>query len=206
MSSKRKRQSARKPHGDPRRIAEEQAARAWQPMQQVEVNPEYMALALFNGGVVPAAAFTNDIYQVTVQTFGDPENPVFHLSIKRHDRLPIHDWRHLQAIKNEIVGPDRLAVEIYPEEHRLVDTSNQYHLWVPPLDYELPFGFHEYMVSSDAQVKIFNAERERGDHKGRQREFQYGLPVAKTRNEQDGADVSMHVAHGLTHSVRTPQS
>ena len=41
-------------------------------------------------------------------------------------------WAHLQQIKNEIVGPDREAVMIFPSEDRLVDTANEYWLYVYP--------------------------------------------------------------------------
>lgn len=83
------------------------------------------------------ACWINDMYQVNVN-----EQPgLTHLSIKRIDRAPIHDWRDLQAIKNEICGPEREAVEIYPAESRKVDTANQYHLWVLPAGESLPFGF-----------------------------------------------------------------
>jgi hypothetical protein len=38
------------------------------------------------------------------------------LSIKRRDKAPIDTdhWRVLQRIKNEIVGPEHEAVEVYP--------------------------------------------------------------------------------------------
>lgn len=73
---------------------------------------------------------------------------VWHLSIKRLDREPIHDWRILQAIKTAVLGPDVEAVELYPSEARLVDTANQYHLWAIVADdtgapLAWPFGFSE---------------------------------------------------------------
>jgi hypothetical protein len=165
----------------------------WVPLQQYPQNPEYVRLAIEAGTRPPAAVFGNDIYQVAVYVVGDkpPGEAPIHLSIKREDRLPIHDWRHLQAIKNEIVGPESLAVEIYPQESKLVDSANQYHLWVLPKKVRLPFGFDEFLVSSDYQVDLFNAGREAGKHKGRQRPFQPNLPVALTRNKQDGAGEDM---------------
>lgn len=54
------------------------------------------------------------------------------LSMRRNDRRPLHDFRHLQRIKNAIVGPDVEAVQIYPREDRLIDESNQTHLWCYP--------------------------------------------------------------------------
>lgn len=63
-----------------------------------------------------------------------------HLSIKRQDREPIHDWRDLQRIKTELCGAEAEGVEIYPAESRVVDMANQYHLWVFT-KLKLPWGF-----------------------------------------------------------------
>ena len=73
--------------------------------------------------------FLNGIYQVAVRHIGGDPHFV-HLSIKRKDRGACHDWRDFQRIKNEIVGPEYEAIELYPAESRVVDTANQYHLWV----------------------------------------------------------------------------
>lgn len=84
--------------------------------------------------------YLNDRYQVAKRTIEDGR--MVHLSIKRVDREPIHDWRDLQAIKNMLVGPECEAIEIYPAESRLVDTANQYHLWVfTDETYRIPVGF-----------------------------------------------------------------
>ncbi len=68
------------------------------------------------------------------------------LSLRAIDRSARHDWREMQRLKNEIVGPEYDAVEIYPAESKLVDNANQYHLWVF-LDSRIPFGFHHRIVS-----------------------------------------------------------
>lgn len=86
--------------------------------------------------------FQNNRYTVMVRM---PDNdPTFgriiHLSIRRNDRGHARDWRDFQRIKNEIVGRDVEAVELYPAESRLVDAANQYHLWCFP-DYKFRFGF-----------------------------------------------------------------
>jgi len=97
------------------------------------------------------SVFVNDRYQVNVEAVGAPFGPhvgeMMWLSIKRRDRLPVHDWRELQAIKNRLVGDEHEAFELYPAESRLVDTANQYHLWVfvdPRV--RLPVGFCEREV------------------------------------------------------------
>ena len=78
--------------------------------------------------------FLSETYQVNVQLLRHPFGPnlgdVAWLSIKRRDREVVRDWRELQAIKNAIVGPGHEGFELYPAESRLVDTANQFHLFV----------------------------------------------------------------------------
>lgn len=95
----------------------------------------------------------NSHYQVAVYPpmTGEPFGRIVHLSIKTHDRAARHDWRDLQRIKNEVVGPEFDAVEIYPDEHHVVDMANQYHLWVF-LDYKLPFGFKDGRMVADGET------------------------------------------------------
>jgi hypothetical protein len=79
----------------------------------------------------------------------NPDDPgLIHLSIKRNDKAPILKWRDMQKIKNELVGPECEGVQIFPAESRLVDTSNQFHLWCltdPSL--RIPFGYQERLVA-----------------------------------------------------------
>ena len=102
----------------------------------------------------------NDKYQVNILRGKDCDQYVHmeeykgrcdYLSIKTLEKEPIHDWRDLQQIKNELCGEDREALEIYPSEHRLVDTANQYHLWVIPKDAQIPFGFTHREVHTEEQ-------------------------------------------------------
>jgi hypothetical protein len=93
----------------------------------------------------------NDKYQVALRRLV-PE-VMIHLSIKRLDRQPIHDWRELQEIKNQLVGPECEGVELYPAESRVVDTANQFHLWVcPKVGEKFPFGFDEGRIVSNGSV------------------------------------------------------
>jgi hypothetical protein len=86
--------------------------------------------------------FVNDIYQVNVKEIkGEDGHYWMYLSIKRRDKKPIHDWRALQRIKNELIGEEFEAIEIYPRESELVDEANQYHLWVMEKGRISPVGF-----------------------------------------------------------------
>jgi hypothetical protein len=98
--------------------------------------------------------WVNDRFQVLVyrvQPEGIPY-PMVHLSIKRNSRNPIHDWRDLQRIKNELCGTNCEAAELYPAAVRETDLANQYHLWVLPPGVMFPFGFNDgRLVSSDSE-------------------------------------------------------
>lgn len=104
----------------------------WQPLRQGIVNPALID-ALRTVGDEPSGiryeAWGSDRYDVLVRRHPDGR---VHLSIKRNDRSPIRDWRHLQQIKNEILGPETAAVEVFPPESQLVDSANEYHLWHTP--------------------------------------------------------------------------
>jgi hypothetical protein len=108
--------------------------------------------------------YVNDMYQVNLRDCGTPPPgwpPMVHLSIKRRDKLPIHDWRDLQEIKNLIVGPEHEGVELYPKESRLVDTANQYHLWVIGQEgVQFPFGMDERLVSNTSSHGAVQRPRE----------------------------------------------
>ena len=89
--------------------------------------------------------YVNDLYIVDVQDSG---GPLVLLSIARRDGGPIfRDWRHFQQIKNDILGPECEAVELYPAESRVVDIGNKYHL-IGSRDpaFRFPFGFAERKV------------------------------------------------------------
>lgn len=106
--------------------------------------PEALSLLKWMG---EGETFKNNIYQVEVRESvatqeGWPK--MVWLSIKRIDRDPVHDWRDLQRIKSELCGAECEAVELYPAESRMVDTSNQYHLWVIVVPgVRFPFGFED---------------------------------------------------------------
>ena len=53
---------------------------------------------------------------------------VMHLSIRTVDRSHLMDWRELQQIKTQLCGPHYEGMMLYPDEDRLVDCSNQFHI------------------------------------------------------------------------------
>jgi hypothetical protein len=71
--------------------------------------------------------WVNNLYQVNVEH--GHGNDFAHVIIRRLDRQPVHNWQHFQQIKNELIGPECEAVELYPAESHLVDAKDHYHLW-----------------------------------------------------------------------------
>lgn len=44
-------------------------------------------------------------------------------------------WWEMQRIKDELAGPDKTAVEIYPPHSEIVDGANMFHIWVLPVNF-----------------------------------------------------------------------
>jgi len=109
-----------------------------------------------------AEVYANDTYTVTkadaaqaqmVHVDADTGWPaMWYLSVKRNDQEVIWDWRELQEIKNLICGEDNEGMQLFPAEERVVDTANQYHLFViKQAKLFIPLGFPDRHVS-DASV------------------------------------------------------
>lgn len=92
----------------------------------------------------------NGFFTVIVRQMGDGPDGPLHLSIHDRHRTPRHDWRDFQRIKNDLAGPEREAVELYPAESRVVDTANQFHLWVWPAGERIGLGWNERSVADEA--------------------------------------------------------
>lgn len=84
----------------------------------------------------------NHLYMVTVRERGShvPYGRVVSLTILQHNGDIRRDWREWQQIKNQIVGPEWTAIEVYPPESQMVDNGNTFHLWC--FDSRLPFGLN----------------------------------------------------------------
>ena len=133
--------------------------RAWTPFDQCVIEREQYA------GDAPDRLLRNNKYTVAVyyRVGVSADWPaMLHLSIKRNDREVIHDWRDLQRIKNEVVGPECEAVELYPAESRLVDAANQYHLYaLTSPAHRFPFGFNERLVAGDVESQTMPGAKQR---------------------------------------------
>jgi hypothetical protein len=133
-------------------------------MEPAQVRGDMMPYGLAGVEETFYAAWMNDTYTVWEYLLGAWS----HLSIKRNDREPIHDWRHLQQIKNDICGEDREAVELYPATDRVNDGANQYHLWVLPKGKRMAIGSPLRIVMSEKDTLGYAPG-------AKQRPFQEGL-------------------------------
>jgi hypothetical protein len=69
-----------------------------------------------------------------------PINGGTQLLIRRKDRQKVTDhYQVFQRIKNQILGPEVEAIELYPAASREYDTSNTYSLWCSPEPF--PIGY-----------------------------------------------------------------
>ena len=137
--------------GKPLHIFQYLEIEPWQPFEEAIFSEDEVEHKRHLEFAQSHRVMLNNLYQVNIRYLSEDRDPekLVALSIKRIDRQAHHDWRHFQKIKNEICGPNREAIEIYPAEKRLVDTSNQYYLWV------LPAG---ESITSDFQKDWFQAK------------------------------------------------
>jgi hypothetical protein len=86
-----------------------------------------------------AAAWVNQVMSVQISYEETQVGQMTHLWVRRHDGRPVL-WAEMQRVKNELVGPERVGVEVFPAETNLVDVAPMYHLWIYPEGYQLPFS------------------------------------------------------------------
>jgi len=130
----------------------------------VEVRNERIAYEVLLNYVIKSldgTVWLNDKYQVIRNEF---EDGLVHLSIKRLDKSPLErDWRDYQQIKNQLIGEECEALELFPAESRLVDNANQFHIWGwNDTKIRIPVGWPDRMVSemplAGAQQRPFEKE------------------------------------------------
>jgi hypothetical protein len=68
-------------------------------------------------------------YEAQIRLTETPRGAVRHLTIKRRSGKDGIPWDVLQRIKNEMLGEDCTAVEVYPPQREVVNEVNMRHLW-----------------------------------------------------------------------------
>jgi hypothetical protein len=96
-----------------------------------------------------AETWVNDKCQVYVYDYESPEGwpKMVNLSLKLNTREPWHDWRDFYRIKSELCGTSCWAIEVYPAQHALIDSANQYHMFVYEPGVEFPIQLQQPSVT-----------------------------------------------------------
>lgn len=68
---------------------------------------------------------TNGIYDILY----DEINGYKHLRIYRTDKKPVRNYMDLLEIKNDLLGKETIAIEVYPKLSDFKNGSNTYHIW-----------------------------------------------------------------------------
>lgn len=90
-----------------------------------------------------------------------------HLRIRRTDDKPVHNWMHMFTIKNDLLGADMVAVEIFPKRSEFIDGSNTYHIWtwkglrVPNMNKMYDYAFELKKKGEDTHLvwKLINHKK-----------------------------------------------
>lgn len=86
-----------------------------------------------------AGGWLNNRYSVQRSVFVCDWGEVDHLWIRRHDGDAPRSWPDLQRIKDDLLGANRVAVEVFPAAAEVIDQAPMAHLWSPPAGFTLPF-------------------------------------------------------------------
>ena len=100
--------------------------------------------------------YANELYQATVDySHWDAKSRegYIYISLKNHKRTTNVSWQHKQWIKNDICGVEAEGVELFPAENRMVNSANQYHIWVLTENRKIPCGWHEGRLVTDNTVE-----------------------------------------------------
>lgn len=73
------------------------------------------------------------------------------LMIRRHDGQAHFPWTDLQKIKDQLVGEQREAVQVFPRKDEIVDSANMAHLWLVPDGERLPYTFARFSDVLDGE-------------------------------------------------------
>ena len=132
------------------KIARKMAENAWQPFEAVDLEKQE------NPPKGISAAYRNNLYSVQVYPHTTTFGPVELLAIRAHVQTNSHrmTWATKQRIKNEIMGPERTAVEVYPPVSELVDSADMYWLWVIPEGTHLPFKLNLIHANTGKGIQI----------------------------------------------------
>lgn len=114
----------------------------WRDVTNDDQTKDVVTRMMMQGMTPPYQVWMNGLF--VVQAFNTPnEWNAIRLMIRWADARPDHDWSLFQKIKNDLFGPDRVALEVYPAEKNKQDIANMYWLWVLPEGFNCPIETKE---------------------------------------------------------------
>ena len=114
--------------------------RAWEPFERIPEHERPDLFAHYRGGIGDlVSVWKNNIYLVQVYHRAHGCDVALQLAVRRHDEGDGIGWDDLQRIKNEVVGDERIAIEVYPAQGDVIDQANMRHLFVLPVGMPAPF-------------------------------------------------------------------
>lgn len=86
----------------------------------------------------PEKVYLNNCFIVQVYDQPTSWGMTKRVMIRWNDARPEIGWTMLQKIKNDIFGPERVCLEVFPAESNKQDVANVYWLWLMPEDFDCP--------------------------------------------------------------------
>jgi len=82
-------------------------------------------------------AYRNDEFMVMVDDHSPTDKgEAVRVMVRKHTETPIiNHWSTMMNIKNQLFGPETVAVEYYPKMSELIDDHNIYWFWIFPEDW-----------------------------------------------------------------------
>lgn len=122
----------------------EKRARAsgkWPPWEEVSASEIREIIPVLGMGWASEVSrvWRNGVFVVLFREVRTAWGPVVHLAVRTVGNNVV-EWAEKQRIKDELMGPERLAVEVFPPRSDLVDEADMYHVWVLPVGMTLPFS------------------------------------------------------------------
>ena len=75
--------------------------------------------------------WTNTLYVVLIcRPRSTPWGICTPVMVRNREGMPVRSWAYLQRIKDELLGKERWAFEVYPPASQLKDEAHLTHLWV----------------------------------------------------------------------------
>lgn len=121
----------------------------------------------YKNGSATAETWCNEKCQVFIYDYPSVEGwpPIIEMSLKLNTREPWADWRDFYRIKSELCGTACWAIEVYPAQEFLVDSVNQYHMFVFPPGILFPIHLLQAPItnySGNYQKMVAQGEQEFG--------------------------------------------